>query len=138
MEKIESNVLQMDLSQGKNCTADLMNLFTDRKLMNFDRQIKPIKWLAVGVAMLAMFNCVVKCTDYEPAMVELDCRYDMMTGGRTCDCEYRDEVMSEIKTPLARATHERCLCARTCRALLTLWTTISIDVYLPRNHKCLV
>lgn len=95
----------MDLAQSTNCIADTVNSFTDRKSMNFYRQIEPIKWLAAGVAMLTIFNCVVKCTDNEPAMVELDCRYDTMTGGRTCDCEHRDEVMSERNTPLDRVAY---------------------------------
>lgn len=137
MKKTESNVLEMDLSRSTNCTADLVNPFIDRKSMIFYRQIKRVEWLALGVTMLVMFNSVVKCTEYEPAMVELDCRYDMMTGGRTCDCENRDKVMSEIKTSLARAILERCLFAHSSRVLLALWI-ISIFLYLPRNLKSFV
>lgn len=71
------------------------NLLNKIKIMDFYRQIAPIKWLTVVVIVLATFDSVAECSDYDPEMVELNCRYDTMTGGRMCDCKYRDEVMNE-------------------------------------------
>lgn len=87
-------MLEMDFSKRTNCKiADLVTQFIEIGIMDFYRQIAPIKWLAVGAVILAMVGCMAECAESEPAMVELDCRYDLMTGGRMCDCENRDEVM---------------------------------------------
>lgn len=68
------------------------SVFIERNVgMGFHRKSVLIKWLVVAATILAMVDGVVS----ELGMVKLDCRYDMMTGGRMCDCEYRDKVMSE-------------------------------------------
>lgn len=86
-----------------NCIAELVTQFIEIGKMDFYRQIAPIKWLAVGAVILAMVGCMVESAASEPAMAELDCRYDLMTGGRMCDCENRDEVMKRMDDASARA-----------------------------------
>lgn len=61
--------------------------------MDCYQHIAPIKLLFVATSILAMFGSFAKCADVEPALAELNCQYDLMTGGRVCDCNYRDEVL---------------------------------------------
>lgn len=63
--------------------------------MDSNQRMAPVKWLLIGSTVLALISGIAESAASETTMLELACRYDMSTGGRMCDCEYRDEVMSE-------------------------------------------